>query len=174
MPVSVTLDILQNTQALGNIRHLASRVRAKDPSAADAHAQIQDQVDKLLQRLKAGITITAADIAALISEGYNELTIIAGHVTPDLSLALNQHLFLTQDVVLNAPVGAFGKRTKWTLIVDEDSTGNWTVTVNPAYYFHSFALISGPDTRIQVNWLLDPAGKNSVNGAPSMGQPIPQ
>lgn len=77
MADSITLKLFQNTQALGNVRPLAAQTKqtdGKDPTktvaaaqaSSAAHAQLQDQVDKLIQRMKTQITITAADIAPLI------------------------------------------------------------------------------------------------------------
>lgn len=103
--------------------------------------------------------------------GFVELTIIGGHITPDLSLGKIQHVLLDQDVILDAPV-AVGQPGMWTLIIDQDPTGNWTAAPD-ASYFLSLALRSGPDTRNQIRFFQDSSNRNSVSGAPSMEQPIP-
>lgn len=106
------------------------------------------------------------------SEGYYDVPIVSGHATPDLSKGLNQRVLMTEDLIIDAPINAPGPIT-WTLIVDQDTTGNWTASPDQTAYFNNFGLISGPNTRCQINWVLDLNGKNSVSGAPSIGQPTP-
>jgi hypothetical protein len=100
----------------------------------------------------------------------------AGAFTPDLSRGINQRIVLTADAVIHAPTGAAASTSlTWTLIVDQDSTGGWSLILDPAYFFNGTLSnpASPPKTRCQANWVLDQAGKNSISGLPSVNQPIP-
>jgi hypothetical protein len=189
-PTTAALTVLQTSKislnSVGASGNLVNRIIAQSKGTQQAQVMQmigqmggshQDQINLLLQDLRA----VQADLATLLALiqiinpsllGYNVLTIVGGAVTPDLSKGLLQYVLLNQDIIVNDPINFTGT-TQWTLIMDEDGTGNWTASPDQNYYFSNFSLISGPNTRMQANWVLDPAGFNSLSGAPSFGQPIP-
>lgn len=142
-------------------------------AAATALFNPNQQRNSLLSGLWFGVPVSPLPSAPQpAAAGYSNLSVISGVVTPDLSKGYIQRVLLNQDVAIAAPIHA-PSSAAWILIIDEDSTGNWTASLDPVAYYHSFSLISGPNTRMQVNWVLDPSGYNSINGSPSLGQPTP-
>ena len=85
-----TLDILQNTQALGNVRPLAAQIKqadGKDPAktvtavqaSASATAQLQDQVDKLQRQTRQAVQVLSTSTVTAI--GTTGVTIRGNPVT---------------------------------------------------------------------------------------------
>lgn len=64
--------------------------------------------------------------------GYSLLTVNAGTAVPDLSSGTMLEVVLTSATQIAAPTnGSAG--TKFTLLLQQDPTGGWPVTFDPAY-----------------------------------------
>lgn len=153
---------------IGNyIAYLKSTGAANDNATALALQALQQGLIGLNSALQSG------SISVNINTGgYHVIPVIGGVATPNLSTNLIQYVLLTENVTIAAPTGASGPLS-WTLIMDQDSTGNWTASPDPNFYFINTALTGPANTRNQVIWVLDTAKLNSVSGAPSIAQPIP-
>jgi hypothetical protein len=86
--------------------------------------------------------------------------------TPLLAQSLFQLIVLAADSDLNAPSGTpVGGATKWTLIVDNPTGGQLTLTPDPLKYFLGFEITLDANTRAQITWTNDQNDYNSAAGS---------
>jgi hypothetical protein len=101
------------------------------------------------------------------------LTVIAGIATPDLSLGTRFLLVLTADTTLALPIGSPSAPTDWVLIVQQDSTGGWSLFTPDYPMNYALATAQSPADTESVQSFTTDATTTRGAGAPSVDQPIP-
>lgn len=109
--------------------------------------------------------------AAWRAEGYYEVSVVAGHAIVNLTYGVNQRVLLTEATIIDAPLGVVGPVT-WTLILDQDATGEWDITLDALYFADLSGLIKTLNTRSQIDWIIDADGNNCINSVIT-GSPRP-
>jgi hypothetical protein len=109
-----------------------------------------------------------------LSAPVNELNVVNGAVTPDLSKGSVQRVLLTADIIVNAPRMPYSRSpvaVNWTFFVDSDKTGMHGVNFAPSYKM-SFAVFPFSETRSSISFLTDQNGQTTVTSV-AENLPIP-
>lgn len=117
-----------------------------------------------------------SSIAGITLGPIYTVPIVAGVATPDLSQGPNQLVLMTADTQIAAPINATVSQG-WSLITRQDNVGGHSALFDASYFFkgQSGGSPQSPaSTQCQANWIFDfSSGHSSLNGSPSIDQPIP-
>jgi hypothetical protein len=116
----------------------------------------------------AGSTGGSGGMSGAAEDGWVTLSVVAGVITPDCSLGVNQRANIGENVTIAAPINASpGKRI--ALKLKQTTPGDFTVTWDSAYKPDTLLPSFETGTQSTFHWVINADGNPEMNGMPVTG-----